>query len=65
MIRGDFKSGGLIEDEMSNLLIDCWCAVNRRSPECPQMFQYVDAKTGEVMMSDTPVSVTITLKNRD
>lgn len=65
MLKGDFKPVDLSEDEMSNLLIDCWCAMNRKSESRPNSYEYFDARTGEVCYSNKPISVTITLKNPD
>jgi hypothetical protein len=57
------KSVDITEGEYNNMLIDIWSAMNKKTPGNPLKYQYVDAATGEVVESDAPISVTITLKN--
>lgn len=55
---------GATEDEWNNLLIDFWNLTNNKDHSritLPQ-YQYLDAATGEILISDKPVSVSITLK---
>ena len=56
---------GWSEDEYNNLLIDCWTSMNKKSPLTPTKYQYFDAVTGEIVESDTPISVTIQLQKHN
>lgn len=56
---------GISQDEYNNFLIDCWTSMNKKSPHNPTKYQYFDAITGEIVESDTPISVTIQLQKHN
>lgn len=72
MVNKNYKSVGreyfgATEDEWNNFLIDCWDSVNVRvngDRDKPQ-YHYWDAGTNDLVVSDKPIQVIITLKNHE
>lgn len=69
VLNDNFKSVGreqfgATEDEWNNFLIDCWDCMNMRviDEKGARQFHYFDAATGDLVVSDKPISVTIALK---
>jgi hypothetical protein len=69
MLKDNFKSVGreafgATEDEWNNFLIDCWDCMNMRVKDerGGAQYHYFDAATSELVVSDKPITVTITLK---
>lgn len=69
MINERFKvlapqEAGWTEDEYNNFLIDIWSAMNKKVSNDPPMYEYFDVGANKVMLSPTPITVTLTFKQQ-
>lgn len=58
------QEAGWTEDEYNNFLIDIWAAMNKKVSNDPPMYEYLDVATNKVLLSPTPITCTLTFKQK-